>query len=70
MKRPEVKMSWVCLRTVRNSVELEHKVFILVGQIGESRATGEKGREKISWIFINERLTAITPQREGRMVCF
>lgn len=31
---------------VRNSVGLEHKVFIFVGQIDESGDTGKKGREK------------------------
>lgn len=62
-ERPEVKMRLVCLRTVRNSVELEHKAFVFVGQTGESGATGKKGREKRSWIFINEKLKslAITP---------
>ena len=34
------------LKAVRNSVELEHNVFIFVSQIGESIAARKKGREK------------------------
>lgn len=45
MKRPKVKMCLVCLGTVRNSVRLEHKIYMFVGQIGAS-GDAENGREK------------------------
>ena len=61
------------LKAVRNSVELEHNVFIFVSQVRvQLQERREERKEKRSWIFINEKLASLAfiPQKEGKTVSF
>lgn len=53
MKRIKVKVCLVCLGIVRNSVGLEHKIYMFVGQIGGSRDVEKVGRREIGCIFLS-----------------